>query len=326
MIFRNNNGKAEEINKITFDSEKEIQNFCEKNLENILNLIFVESEFMIANFRFDTLAYDEINNSFVIIEYKNGENFSVIDQGFAYLSTMLDRKADFILAYNKKYNSSKSDFNWERSKIIFISTNYNKFQSSINFNDLPIELLKIKRYGDNLYDLEKISLINTKWSIKELTKSKLNSNKRTVENEDKNEFSKVMGETKQYSEEDVFSDPRAKSCDEIIEIYNELKDYILSLDDSITINIKKHYMTFNKDRKILISIVPLKNSLNLLLNDNIENIDDPKNTARNVMDKGHWGVGDSEIKIEIDSDIEYIIYIINKYIEKKLYGKQDKSN
>lgn len=325
MIFRNNNGKAEEINKITFDSEKEIQNFCEKNLEIIFNLKLVESEFVIANFRFDTLAYDKISNSFVIIEYKNRENYSVIDQGFTYLGTMLDRKADIVLKYNEVFNCSEKpdNFNWKQSKIIFISPNYNTYQkTSNNLNDLPLpmELWIIKKYEYNLLLFEQLISDNSKKSIISL-KDTYSDTK-----QDDNIINKVMGETKQYSEEDVFSHPRVKSCDEIIEIYNELKDYILSLDDSITININKYYMRFNKDRKVLISIVPLKNSLNLLLNDNIENIDDPKNTARNVMDKGHWGVGDSEIKIEIDSDIEYIKYIINKYIEKKLYGKQNKSN
>ena len=40
----------------------------------------IKSEFALNNLRIDTLAYDNENSSFVIIEYKRDRNFSVIDQ------------------------------------------------------------------------------------------------------------------------------------------------------------------------------------------------------------------------------------------------------
>ena len=38
-----------------------------------------------------------ILKSFVIIEYKKGKRYSVIDQGYAYLNTLLAHKGDFVL-------------------------------------------------------------------------------------------------------------------------------------------------------------------------------------------------------------------------------------
>jgi len=35
------------------------------------------------------------------MEYKKDRNFSVVDQGVAYLNLMLNNKADFILEYNE---------------------------------------------------------------------------------------------------------------------------------------------------------------------------------------------------------------------------------
>src|SRR6266404_9101277 len=95
-IFSNKNGSLKKLPEVGFGLEKEIQNIAEKNLKEIFNLEFVGTEFVIDDFRFDTLAFDEENSSFVIIEYKNSKNLSVIDQGLTYLSAMLDRKSDLV--------------------------------------------------------------------------------------------------------------------------------------------------------------------------------------------------------------------------------------
>ena len=92
--------KFEYLKEIPFKLEKDIQKVTENNLYTILKLEFVKSEFTLNNFRIDTLAFDKEANTFVIIEYKRDKNFSVIDQGYAYLSLMLNNKADFILLSN----------------------------------------------------------------------------------------------------------------------------------------------------------------------------------------------------------------------------------
>ena len=86
----------EYIREKPFRLEKEIQEMTEKNIKTILGLDFVKSEFALNNFRIDTLAFDKEANAFVIIEYKRDKNFSVIDQGYAYLSLMLNNKAEII--------------------------------------------------------------------------------------------------------------------------------------------------------------------------------------------------------------------------------------
>jgi len=43
-----------------------------------------------------------------MIEYKKDKNFSVIDQGVAYLNLMLDNKSDFILEYNERSSLSNN--------------------------------------------------------------------------------------------------------------------------------------------------------------------------------------------------------------------------
>ena len=83
-----------------------------ENLNKLLGLEFVKSEFTISGsvqrLRIDTLAFDRKNKAFVIIEYKQDKNFSVVDQGYAYLSAMLNNKADFILEYNEARKMNRS--------------------------------------------------------------------------------------------------------------------------------------------------------------------------------------------------------------------------
>ncbi len=100
-LFTINNEKLKSISSSEFKLEKDIQNLIEKNLEELYHLQFVKSELPIKNFRVDTLGFDKENNFFVIIEYKKDRNFSVIDQGYTYMSLLLNNKADFILEYNE---------------------------------------------------------------------------------------------------------------------------------------------------------------------------------------------------------------------------------
>jgi RecB family endonuclease NucS len=57
-----------------------MQKITEDNLESVFGLEFIKTEFQLNNLRIDTLAFDNESNSFVIIEYKRGNSYSVIDQ------------------------------------------------------------------------------------------------------------------------------------------------------------------------------------------------------------------------------------------------------
>ena len=153
MLFKiSQDNKLSQIKEQPFKLEKEIQNLSEVSLKVIFGLEFVKSEFKLNNFRIDTLAFDVENKSFVVIEYKRDKNFSVIDQGYAYLSLMLNNKADFILEYNEnsKKHLKKTDVDWTQSKVIFVSPSFTTYQrEAINFKDLPIELWEIARYENN---------------------------------------------------------------------------------------------------------------------------------------------------------------------------------
>lgn len=115
-LYKIDKQNMEKIIGSNFDLERGLQNLIENNLELTLGLEFVASEFTVGKYRLDTVAYDRDLNSFVIIEYKKSSKYSVIDQGFAYLNTLLNHKVDFTLRFNESFPEQKKveDFEWDR--------------------------------------------------------------------------------------------------------------------------------------------------------------------------------------------------------------------
>src|SRR5215212_6540887 len=101
-LYKDN--KLSQIDEVSFNLEKDIQKIVENNIQSLFSLEFVASEFFLDGLRIDTLGFDNESRSFVIIEYKKDRNFTVIDQGYAYLALLLSNKADFVLLYNENRN------------------------------------------------------------------------------------------------------------------------------------------------------------------------------------------------------------------------------
>lgn len=153
QLFQQNKNELIGLKEIPFKLEKDIQRIIENNLERIFGYKFIKSEFRIKSNRIDTLAFDEESQSFVIFEYKQSRNYSVVDQGVSYLNLMLEYKADFIIEHNEsqKKNLKRSDVDWSQSKVIFVAPSFTDFQrQSSNFKDLPIELWEIKRFDNGI--------------------------------------------------------------------------------------------------------------------------------------------------------------------------------
>ena len=295
------NDRLKSIRTKPFRLEKNIQKLCEKNLKEIFNLDFVSSEFTVKNFRIDTLAFDPQVKAFVLIEYKKDKKFSVVDQGYAYLSIMLNNKADFILEYNtnQKKSLKKGDIDWSQSRIIFISPFFTDYQiGAINFKDLPIELWEIKRYANNTVTLTKIQTQGATESIKTISK-------RTKE------IAKVSREIKRFTKEEHLKN----IPDEIKELYESLESRILEIGEDVTIKPTKLYVGFIA-RTNFVDIGIQKKALKIWLNLKKGELKDPKGIARDVSNIGHWGNGDYEIQINDNSNLEYIISLIKQSYEK----------
>lgn len=304
FLYNINGDKLEEIKEIPFKKEIELNKLCEGNLENIFGLKFVRREFAFNNFRLDTLAFDDSSNAFVIIEYKNTSSRSVIDQGYAYLSLLLNNKADFILEYNENCNTTlkRDDVDWSQSRVIFVSPSFNNYQQeSINFKDLPFELWEVKKFSNDTVYFNDIKPSKTSESIKTITTTNT-------------EVGSVIKQVMVYTEDDNFKN----SSEEIIDLYNKIKEFILSLNDNITIKAKKLEIGFVYNNKIMIDIHLQKRALKLWLNTKMGTIDDSRNISKDMSKTGHYGNGDYEIQISDDEELEYIFSLIKQVYKRKI--------
>lgn len=302
-IFLNTNGKLLKIKELSFDLEKDIQKITEENLQSIFNLEFVRSQFELNSLKIDTLAYDNETNSFVILEYKRDKNFSVIDQGYAYLALMLNNKADFILECNEicKKNLKKENIDWTQSRVIFISPAFTNYQQkAIHFKDLPIELWEIKKYDNKIVLYNQLKSPDSSESINTISQ--------------KNEVvKKVSREVKVYTEEYHTGDV----SDDLNEVYQKLKENILNLGNDIEIVPRKDYIAF-KRKSNFVDVEFQKSKIKIFINLTKGHLDDTKKVAKDVSNIGHWGNGDYEIHLSNLDQITYLMTLIKQSYDKNI--------
>lgn len=278
-------------------------------MDMLLGLIFITTEFKVAQFRFDSVAYNPATKAFIIIEYKNTSNFSVIDQGYSYIATLLNHKADFVLKYNQVFHVSKglNDFDWTQVRVLFVAPSYTTYQlNSINFNDLPMELWRIKRYELGIVQFEQIKPTSTSASISSYASPRVPSGSSAT-------MIDTSPEVIVYTEDNRLAD----GSDATREYYMELRDYILSMDDSIELKATKLYVGFLFNNHNLVDIKLQKNSILVWLNTNYGVLDDPRNLITDVTHIGHHGNGHCQIKIANKRHMGYIKDLIQAHYQNQ---------
>lgn len=84
-LFRIAGDAVTELSGTTDTIEKSVQTLFERNLESLLGVRFLATEYVTTNGgRIDSLGLDE-NGSPVILEYKRATNENVVNQGLFYL-------------------------------------------------------------------------------------------------------------------------------------------------------------------------------------------------------------------------------------------------
>ena len=303
-IYNIEGKKLAPIKQVKFKNEKELQNLTEDNLEELFGLKFIASEFQVDNLRIDTLAFNTDTNSFVIIEYKNVKNYSVIDQGYSYLSLLLNNKAEFVLKYNLVCNTalSKDEFDFSQTNVMFISPSYTTYQlRSVEFSDIAFELWKVVKYSNGTILFDKVNNTDTQASIKQITK----------ENTKKD---KVNKEIKKYTEEDTLMN----KSEDIVSLYDNLKELLLSNYDDLEINHWKYYVAIKVNNKIVATVSVLSKSLKTWINLKETELHDPNGKVRNVSEIGHHGIGDYEYIIKSEDDLYYFNKLFKQSYDEKI--------
>jgi len=315
QLFQNNEGALSSVEKEAFALEKDIRSLVEPNMEALFDLEFVSSEFAVAEFRLDSLAYDEQNNSFVIVEYKKGHSYSVVDQGYSYLSVMLNNKAEFILEYNEKTGKQlkRNDIDWSSSRVIFVSPSFNTYQrNSVNFKDIPFELWEIRKFEGGLVALEQ-QISKSSESIENISGTSPDS-----------VIKRVSDEVKVSSEAQFIS----VLSEDIREVWEAFREKLLELPNT-SAHTTKYYLSVKYEEAPLIFVKFRKKGIRCELprgtthsdgtvSKKFFEIDDPKKITR--VSEWAWsssGNKGSRYRFNIDqmNQLDYGMYLVKQAYE-----------
>ncbi|GAA9041177.1 DUF262 and DUF1524 domain-containing protein [Helicobacter pylori] len=104
------------------------------------------------------------------------------------------------------------------------------------------------------------------------------------------------------------------------ELFDILSKGIKALDERITENFNQDYISY-KFGKNFVDIVVQNKDLKLYLNMKFNELQDEKNLARDMTNKGHLGNGDIEVKLETKENILYCLGLIKQALEKQMGGR-----
>lgn len=300
-MFNKKNGKLVSIKETPFKKEKELQSLTEQNLKTIFGLEFVATEYQVENLFIDTLAYDEESKSFVVIEYKRDRSFSVVDQGFSYLSLMLNHKADFILAYNEAKNKSirKDDIDWSQARIIFVARSFTAHQqNAVNFKNMPFELWEAVQFEDDIIQYRQIEISKSAESLEQMKHIG-------------GDTQKVTKEVKVYSEEDIMGKSGVS-----FELYIALKDLVMQIDPDLKPNPKSRYVSFllGDNWRNIFYINKVKDGLSLhFTRSKPKDFDDPKKKLQFLDSSREFYNQDiTTLLVKDESDVRYAMLIIQQ--------------
>jgi predicted transport protein len=304
-MFKKTSTKLSQVKEVAFKKEKDLQKLTENNLDVIFGLQFVATEYQVENLFIDTLAYDEESQGFVIIEYKRDSSFSVVDQGFSYLSLMLNHKADFVLAYNESLRKSvkRDDIDWSQARIIFVARSFTAHQqNAVNFKNMPFELWEAVQFEDDLIQYRQIEISKSAESLNQMKHMG-------------GETRKITKEVRTYTEEDVMGTSGTS-----FELYTLLKSLVLQIDSSLRPNPKSKYVSFllGDNWRNLFYINKVRDGLSLhFTRSKPEDFDDPKRKLQFLESSREFYNQDiSTLLVKDEQDVRYAALIIQQAYDR----------
>jgi predicted transport protein len=299
-LFRLAAGQATELQGDASDLEKPLQTLIEKNLDPLLGIRFLATEYATGRThggRIDTLGLDE-NHCPVILEYKRSVGENVINQGLFYLDWLMDHQAEFKLLVMETLGKAAADqIDWSAPRLVCVAADFTKYDGhavqQINRN---IELIRYRRFGDELLLLELANASSA--SAGKLTPGA--KGMRLAK-----ETKAVNGAIKAGGTDKTVAEHLATMPEPLAVLLSSLEDYVLSLGDDVQRKELKLYIAF-KRLKNFATVVPQKSRLLLYLHLDVDQVPPPPRIGRDVRQQGHWGTGDMELSLTGAADLDAV--------------------
>ena len=286
-LFHLQSDTARELRAESVDIEKSLQSLMEQHLESFLGVRLIATEYVTGRAhggRIDTLGLDD-NNCPVIIEYKRALNQNVISQGLFYLDWLMDHQGEFTLQVMKRLGPELVEkIDWTGPRLLCIAGDFTRYDEYAVLQ-IPrnIELLRYRRYGEDLLLLELVRASNTMPNVRRSRTDEAAQVKNELAAGESIETEVALGALR--------------------DVWETLKAFLLALGDDVQMKELEHYVAFrrlknfacvkvrSKDIQVWAKLDPASLALE-------------EGFTRDVSQLGHLGTGDLEIRIQTATDLK----------------------
>jgi len=288
-LFRVANGQVNELSGTTDTIEKSVQTQFEKNLDVLLGVRFLASEFTITEGRVDTLGLDE-NGCPIIIEYKRASNENVVTQGLFYLDWLMGHQKDFQWLVLEKFGKTVADaVDWSAPRLICIAGDFNRYDyNAVKQMQRNIELIRYRRFGVDLLMLDLVSATSTK-----------------TPQAGGGAPAKVQGGGGGQSKQKTIVAVMAELDAAMVDRYEALKAYVEALGDDVQQTTLSYYIAFKRIKNFTcVEFRPTRSQIYVFVKVDPATIVLEPGFTRDVSNIGHYGTGDLEITLSTPDDLE----------------------
>lgn len=271
--------------------EKSLQTLFEANLESLLGVRFLASEFIASTAgRMDTLGIDE-NNAPVVIEYKRASNENVINQGLFYLDWLMGHRKDFEwLVMEKLGKDVAQKVDWPGSRLICVAGDFQKWdEHAVKQMNRTIDLIRYRRYGDDLLLLEQLTATTARPAVS-VTATPTAS---------------VVGTAVSSKKYKTVSTLIEEAPPALLDLYHAVADHLQAAGDDVQVKTTDFYIAFRRLKNF--ACVELRNQIGKLLvfvRVSPDTVTLEPGFTRDVRGIGHFGTGDLEITIQSVVDLD----------------------
>ncbi len=294
-MFRVGAGGVDELTGTTDTVEKSLQTFFEQNLEALLGVRFLQSEFITSNGgRIDTLGLDE-NGCPVILEYKRASNENVINQGLFYLDWLMDHRKDFQWLVLEKFGKEDAEaVDWSAPRLVCIAGDFNRYDDhAVKQIQRNIELIRYRRFGGDLLMLDLL-----------VAKSAPSVTIEVHGGEAPGKYKTISATLEELD-------------DTMIDRFEALRAYFKALGDDVQETILRFYIAFKRIKNFAcVEFRPTTAKILVYVKVDPASVPLESGFTRDVSEIGHYGTGDLEITLTKSEDLERAMPLIKRSYEE----------
>jgi predicted transport protein len=298
-LFRTVDGVVAELAAQSPQVEKSLQALFERNLEPLLGVRFLATEYStgpVQGGRIDTLGIDE-DGTPVIIEYKRSINENVINQGLFYLDWLMDHRKEFQwLVMENLGKEVANKVEWTSPRLICVAGDFTRYDShAVKQINRSIELIRYRRFAEEHLVIELVHAPNASLRMPPAAGSAPQA--------------PAVGIAAGGVARDPYLSQKidyrlSNSPPDLKDVWEAAVTFLTALGDDVQVKELKHYVAFKRIKNfVCLEIYPQARVVIAYAKVNPDKVMLKPGFVRDVRKVGHFGTGDLEISMRTMEDM-----------------------